>query len=159
MAMHKKTLNIVVIIAICYGTMLLGALFTQLSVEKWYPTLNKPTWGPPDWAFRIVWPILFTLMAISAWLVQKKQFYHLGNSAFYWFVIQLIFNLLWTFCFFVLKNPALALIDILLLLFSLAITLLNFGKLVPLAGWLLFPYLLWVIYAASINFVIWTTNS
>jgi tryptophan-rich sensory protein len=157
--MNNKTLNIVIILSLCYGTMLLGALFTQFTVAEWYPTLNKPTWGPPNWAFRIVWPILYTLMALSAWLVQRKQFYHLHNSAFYWFVIQLFFNLAWSFCFFVLKNPGLAFIDILLLFFSILITIVNFGKLVPLAGWLLLPYLLWVSYATALNLIIWTTNS
>jgi tryptophan-rich sensory protein len=157
--MNKKTLNILVICTLCYGTMLLGLIFTQVSVREWYPTLNIPSWSAPDWSFRIVWPILYTCMALAAFIVQRKQHYHLQNSSFIWFVIQLFFNLLWSFCFFVLKSPALAFVDILLLLSSLSITLLNFARISAAAGWLLFPYFIWIIYAAAINLVIWFTNT
>lgn len=158
MKMNNKKSNFFLIFGVTFGVMVLGSIFTLFSVNDWYLSLSTPSWGPPNWAFRVVWPLLYALMAYSAWLVQKRLSFHLHHSAFYWYMIQLFFNLSWSFCFFVLKSPFLAFVDILMLLFSIMITLLSFGAITPLAGWLLFPYLLWVCYAAAINFMIWITN-
>src|SRR3546814_732806 len=74
------------------------------------------------------------------------------------FGFQLALNCAWSFLFFGLRSPGLGLIGIILLLAAILATMTAFGRVRPLAGWLLLPYLLWVGYAAALNFAIWRMN-
>ena len=67
-------------------------------------------------------------------------------------------NLLWSILFFGMQQIGLALVDIALLLVAIAVTMLRFWRIERLAGWLLAPYLLWVGFAAMLNFSIWMLN-
>ena len=74
------------------------------------------------------------------------------------FLLQLCFNALWSWLFFGRHQPALAFGDILLLWLSLLATIIAFRKVNVVAGWLLAPYLLWVAFAAGLNFALWRLN-
>lgn len=131
---------------------LTGAWVTFSSVTTWYPNLLKPSWNPPNWVFAPVWTLLYILMAWSVTIVSlspvsKTQKY----SACYLFITQLFFNGMWSLLFFGLKSPGWALADLILLLGLLIATTLSFVKISKFAGLLMLPYLLWSLYALSLN--------
>ena len=137
---------------------LAGVLFPP---GEWFASLVKPTFQPPNWLFGPVWTALYVAMAVAAWLVQRATGVDgaLRRRAFVLFFAQFVLNLAWTPLFFGLRSPGLAFIDICVLWIVLLWTLLTFGRLRPLAGYLLLPYLLWVSFALVLNGTIWLMNA
>ncbi len=136
----------------------LGGYFTFISVEGWYQTLNKPNFNPPDWIFAPVWTTLYILMGISIWLIWKKEKSKIRTIAIIIFWLQLFFNIFWTFLFFGIQKINYSLIEIFFLIFLITINIFYFLKLNKIAGYLLIPYLLWVIYASILTYNIWILN-
>lgn len=136
-----------------------GAAATDQSVRSWYPTLTKPAWTPPAWMFGPVWTILYTVMAVAAWLVWRRAGFSGGRWALTLYAVQLALNAAWSPLFFGLRSPLAGLVDIVFLWFAIAVTTISFWRLTPLAGWLLVPYLLWVTLATALNFTLWRLNA
>lgn len=124
----------------------IGSFATYRSVKTWYPLLNKPFFNPPSWIFAPVWTFLFLLMGFSLYLVWNKK-----NNLF-WFWVQLLLNILWSYLFFGLQSPALAFYEIILLWITIVITISKFWKYNKIASYLLLPYLFWVSFASILNF-------
>lgn len=126
----------------------------------WYAALAKPTWNPPGWLFGPVWMLLYVLIGISAWLVWRERRAPAGERRIAWaaFALQAVLNLAWTPLFFGLKSPGLAFLDISLLWLAVLWTTLRFGRIRPLAGYLMLPYVLWVSFALVLNGTIWLMN-
>ncbi len=100
----------------------------------------------PKWIFPVVWTILYILMGISSYLVYQKE-----DELPRIYIIQLIFNLLWSFVFFKFKWFTFAFIWI-ILLFFLVIKMINeFRRIDRTAGNLQIPYAIWLIIAAILN--------
>lgn len=157
--MNKKILNIVVAILICLLIGFLSSFATRSSVNDWYVTLNKPSFNPPNEIFAPVWTVLYILMGTAAGIVWSKGFHHIWvKTALYHFGFQLLFNALWSIVFFGLKSPFWALLVILTLLTLIILTIKWFKIVSKLAAWLLVPYLLWVGFAAVLNYNIWLLN-
>lgn len=133
----------------------LGGLFMP---GEWYASLKKPAWNPPGWIFGPVWTALYTMMAVSAWLVWKRGGLAALPRPLSLFLLQLLFNALWSPLFFGMKNPALAFVDIVLLWLALLATVATFWRVSLLAGVLLVPYLAWVTFASVLNFTLWQLN-
>jgi benzodiazapine receptor len=137
----------------------IGGMVTANTVGSWYPTLNLPSWNPPNWLFAPVWTTLYILMGIAAWRVWR-----LGGAepavraALFFFGLQLLFNLGWSLLFFGAQRLDLALMEILVLLALLVVTTLRFSALDRWAGWLLVPYLAWTTFATVLNGTIWWLN-
>jgi tryptophan-rich sensory protein len=136
--------------------MAVGALFPA---DEWYAALRKPSWTPPNWVFPVVWPVLYTLMGVAAWLVWRGAGFAGAGLALGIFLAQLAVNALWSYLFFGLHRTELGLLDIALLWVLIVATILAFRKHSPAAAWLLAPYLLWVSYAAALNAGILLLNS
>lgn len=136
---------------------MMGVLFPP---GDWFAALAKPTFQPPNWLFGPVWTVLYVAMAVSAWLIQRSvdADIALRRRALVLFFVQFALNLAWTPLFFGLRNPGLAFIDICVLWITLLWTLLTFGRVRPLAGYLMLPYLLWVSFALVLNSTIWLMN-
>ena len=155
----KKTLNILVAVAICLLIGFLSSFATQSSVNTWYTTLNKPGFNPPNSVFAPVWTILYVLMGVAAGIVWSKGFHHIWvKTALYHFGFQLLFNALWSIVFFGFKSPEWAMLVILILLALIGITFRWFKVVSKLAAYLLVPYFLWVAFAAVLNYRIWMLN-
>lgn len=155
----SKILKFVFSIIVCFAVSGIGSLLTTPSIPTWYAGLVKPSFNPPSWIFAPVWTILFLLMAVALYLIllkgsQDKQA-KLGMIVFF---AQLFLNLLWSFLFFFLHNPALAFYDIVLLWIMILLTILQFKKIDKAAAYLLIPYIVWVSFAALLNFSIWQLN-
>lgn len=156
---HRNKWAILILFALaCFGVEILGSLFTQSSVESWYPTLNKPSWTPPPWIFGPVWTVLYLTIAISGWILylQPKSPAKLGAIYFYW--VQLGLNLLWSFLFFYLRSILLGLINISFLVLAISGCLYYFAKIAPRASCLMIPYLAWTLYALSLNIGLFALN-
>ena len=153
----KPSLVLIVFFAICLGAGGLGSFFTGNSVRDWYPRLRKPRGTPPSWVFGPVWTALYVLMALSAWLVWREYGWG-AQPALLIFFAQLALNVAWSGIFFGSRMPGLAFAEILILCLAIAFNIFVFLTLFPLAALLLIPYLLWVTYAAYLNFGIWRLN-
>lgn len=138
---------------------IIGSVFTVSSIPTWYATLNRPPLSPPNWLFGPVWTTLYALMGIAAFLVWKKGLDRKDvKLALGIFLGQLVLNSLWSIIFFGLQNPGAALVEIIFLWLAIVATIMAFAKISKSAAWLLLPYLLWVSFAAYLNYSIWTLN-
>lgn len=156
----SRTFKILVMIVTCVIVGTVSGLVTQESVSTWYPTINKPSFNPPNWIFAPVWTTLYVMMAIAAGLVWDKMETQRETvrKALTFFAIQLALNALWSFIFFGLHNPMLALIEIVLLWLMIYETFVQFNKVNKIAGYLFIPYILWVTFALVLNASIWWLN-
>lgn len=147
-------------VATCLVIGYFSGIVTQSSITTWYPTIEKPSFNPPNWIFAPVWTALYVMMGIAAGLVwnlieiKREEV----RSALIFFAIQLALNSLWSFLFFGLKNPLLAFIEIIILWLMIYETYNKFNKLNKIAGYLFLPYLLWVSFATILNGSIWWLN-
>jgi translocator protein len=124
-----------------------GAVFRP---GAWYAGLRKPGWTPPNWAFPVVWTVLFCAMAVSAWLVWEAA----GMAA--WpalslYGAHLLVNAVWSFLFFGLKRLDWAMAEVLCLWLMIATLIAVFAPISLPAALLLVPYLAWVSVAALLN--------
>ena len=121
---------------------------------------GKPIFNPPNWVFAPVWTILYIMMGVAGGIVWTKIESDEENvkKAFKFFLIQLGLNALWSFIFFYLHNPLLALIEIVILQLMIFETYSQFKKIDKTAGYLFIPYLAWVSFAMILNFSIWWLN-
>lgn len=157
--MLSDLLRLAVSIAICQLAGFVGSVFTRISVGTWYAALKKPSFTPPNWVFSPAWITLFVLMGIAAFLVWNKGLSdHKVKIALSIFAVQLILNVLWSAMFFGLRSPLAGLIEIAVLWIAILLTILYFFRVSNTAGMLLIPYILWVSFAAVLNFSIWRLN-
>jgi len=156
----NKIVKIAIALIICLAVGYSASTVTRPSVETWYPTIVKPVFNPPNWIFMPVWTLLYILMAIAAGLVwdKIKEQTEEVKKALLFFIIQLILNAIWSYLFFGLKNPLLALVEIVLLWLMIYETYFKFIKINKTAGYLLIPYLAWVGFATILNASIWWLN-
>ena len=108
--------------------------------------------------FAPVWTVLYGLMAVAGWLVWKAGATARTRAALTLFAVQLVLNTAWSWLFFGLERADLALLCIVLLWGAILATTLAFRRVRPLAAALLLPYLVWVSFAAALNFEIWRLN-
>jgi len=145
-------------IFICLFAGFIGSFFTSPAIPTWYATLQKPTFAPPNWVFFPVWTSLFIMMGISLFLVWQKEDKKV-KTALIIFAGQLVLNALWSVAFFGFRSPLLGLMEIVILWVAILATILSFMKVSRTAAYLLIPYILWVSFAAFVNFSIWRLNS
>ncbi|MFY7728518.1 MAG: TspO/MBR family protein, partial [Flavobacterium sp.] len=149
----SKTMKILVMVATTLTLGYISGLVTQSSVNTWYPTLNKPFFTPPNAVFPIAWSTLYVFMGIAAGLVWARIDVQteLVKKGLKFFAVQLALNMLWSYLFFGLKNPLVALIEVVLLWLMIYETWHVFKRVDRIAGWLFVPYLAWVTYASVLN--------
>ncbi len=136
----------------------IGSIFTSSSIPVWYAGLQKPEFSPPNWVFGPVWTVLFILMGVALYLVWESKKGPTKTMAIVLFSLQMVLNVFWSVCFFGLQNPGLALGEIIVLWMAIVATMLYFYWIRPLAMYLLVPYILWVSFAAFLNYSIWRLN-
>lgn len=138
---------------------IIGSFSTRSSVSNWYLELNKPMFNPPNWIFGPVWITLYTLMGVSLYLIWVKGYQKKNiRGAVQLFLIHLVVNTVWSMVFFGLKNLGLALLVIGILWLMIVFLIKIFWKIDSRASYLLIPYLLWVSFAAVLNYSIWILN-
>ena len=127
--------------------------------KEWYAQLEKPTWAPSSTVFGPVWSFLYVLIAVSFGVVGAKLFK--GDIPFMValpFILNIIFNVLFTPIQFGLMSNKLAMVDIFLVLGTLIWAMI---AIYPYAKWITFiqtPYLLWVLFATVLQVSITILN-
>jgi len=157
--MKFKPLAFILNIALTLSIGALGGWATATSVQTWYPTLNKPSFNPPNWLFAPVWTSLYLSIGIAAYLVWIKRdtITHFPRTVAI-YLIQLILNLAWSFIFFYLHEIGFALFEILILLVVIIVNALMFYKINKWAGLIFIPYILWVSFASFLTYNIFLLN-
>lgn len=130
-----------------------------MKTYEWYSQLVKPSWAPPQWLFGPVWTVLYIIIAASFGTV----FYKAATKQIPWivvlpFILNIIFNAIYTPIQFGLKSNLLASIDILLVLGTLIWALI---AIYPYVKWVTFiniPYLTWVVIATVLQLTITVMN-
>lgn len=156
----QKITRILTVVVTCLCIGYFSGLVTRESIEVWYPTLIKPSFNPPNWVFAPVWSTLYIMMGVAAGLVWNRIDTDNENvrKGLLFFAIQLALNFLWSYLFFGLHNPLLALVELMVLWLMIYETYLQFKKVDKIAGVLLLPYLAWVTFAGVLNASIFWLN-
>ncbi|HLD83515.1 MAG TPA: TspO/MBR family protein [archaeon] len=150
--------KLVFALAIPQAAGVIGAVFTYPSISGWYAFLVKPEFMPPSWVFAPAWTLLYLLMGASLYLILKRPGKEARKAAIV-FGFQLALNVIWSILFFGLRNPALAFTEILALWAMIGATIWQFMKIDKRAAYMMVPYILWVTFAAVLNYYVWILNA
>ncbi len=153
----KKIYKLFISLIIPFLASAIGGFFTSTSVSTWYVDLVKPTFNPPSWVFGPVWTALYLLMGISLYLVWIEKSKN-KDMAFTFFGIQIFLNAMWSVLFFGLQKPLFAFIEIIFLWNAILFTIVCFYRINKTSAYLLIPYILWVSFAAVLNFFLFYLN-
>lgn len=148
--MSFLSLAIILVMVVLMATT--GAVFKP---GEWYETLQKPSWTPPNWAFPVVWSVLYLMIAAAGWLVWETAGWTLAMA--FW-CAQLALNGAWSWLFFGRRRMDLAFVDVVLLWLAIAGFVLLAWPISTLASLLFLPYLVWVTVAATLNLTVWRMN-
>ncbi|TFW19361.1 TspO/MBR family protein [Duganella callida] len=129
----------------------------SIQAQSFYLQLNRPDWAPAPNVFGPVWSILYALMAVAAWRVQRCAS-PLARRALVLYTVQLALNALWTWLFFGWHLGGLAFAEIIVLWLFIAATIAAFHRRDRWAGLMLLPYILWVSFATCLCYSIWQRN-
>lgn len=157
--MHKTLIphwkSLLAFVGLIFVIQLIGNLTTIPEISGWYATQNHPFWTPPNWVFGPVWTILYVMIAVSGWLLWNKiagaPKQKLQSPALRFYFIQLFLNFIWSPLFFKWHLLEVALIDISLLVIFVTLMIKKSMSVDRKAAYLLVPYLLWIIYAMTLN--------
>ena len=139
----------------------MGALsgwLTREGTQLFSETVAKPPLTPPSLVFPIVWGILYALMGIGAARISLTEPSEDRSRGLNLFVAQLIVNFFWSLIFFNAQAYGFAFFWLLLLWGLVLWMTLTFRKVDTIAAWLQVPYLLWLTFAAYLNFGVWRLN-
>lgn len=133
----------------------LGFITSLLIKTDLYNEIIKPEFSPPKIVFPIVWTILYILLGLSNYLINKDKKEEVKNLIYY---IGLAINLIWPFIFFNAKEYLLALIWLVLLIFFVILMIIEYFKKNELAAYIQIPYILWLIFAFYLNYNVFILN-
>ncbi len=155
-----KKVNWFQLLAIILITELAGVLSSLSSgnVGQIYASLIKPPLSPPGWLFGVVWPILYLLMGIAAYIIYQAPQSPEREKAINLYWVQLFINFLWPIVFFRFEWFWISVLVILLLDVLVLITTILFYRIYKIAGYLMIPYLLWILFATYLNIGIAVLN-
>jgi len=139
-------------------TGLLSGLLSRHGTQIYAETIIKPPLAPPGILFPIVWTILYALMGIGAAMVWLEEGSPLRNRGINLFVAQLIVNFFWSLIFFNLQAFGLAFFWLLVLLVLVVWMAYTFYQVIPLAGLLQIPYIVWLLFATYLSAGVWILN-
>lgn len=128
-----------------------GLLFR--SDQVFYRSLNKPSFAPPGYLFAIIWPILYILIAFSIYNVKDKNKDYLKVL-----IINYFTNQIFSFFFFTIKSPFIAMIDTIIILISSLYLYLESKRDNNLSANLLIPYIIWNIFASILIIFVYIMN-
>lgn len=150
--------GLIIALIISHAAGFIGGLATSSGLREWYAMLTLPSFQPPGWLFGPVWLTLYTLIGISLFLAYSSAKKKNRKMVVGLFFAHWVLNTLWSILFFGLHQPLWALLDIILLLTIIIALLFYYYRLNRASGWLLVPYLLWVGFAAILNYYIIMLN-
>ncbi len=156
---NRPWTGLTVFLLAVFAAAAVGGAANATSLAEWYPALVKPSWTPPSWLFGPVWTALYILMAVAGWLVWLRRGWAGAKVSMTLFASQLALNAAWSWLFFGFRMPGAAFAEIVVLWAAIGATTVSFWRDRPVAGLLFAPYLLWVSFAAALNYAIWRMNA
>ena len=145
-------------VALSEAVGIFSGFFSREGTALYAQMAQKAALSPPGWVFPVVWTVLYGLMGISAariWSAPKSQARSRGLNLF---IAQLIVNSFWSPIFFNARAYGLAFFWLLLLWILVGLMILQFRKVDKTAARLQIPYLLWLTFAAYLNWAVWQMN-
>lgn len=156
MKIDKKLLAKSIALPVLVGVV--SGLLTRNAMQD-FEVLNQPPLSPPGWLFPVVWTILYVLMGISAYLIKTSDADEQAKAdALTLYYYQLLVNFLWPVFFFNFGWYLFAFAWLILLWVLVVLMIRQFDKINKVAAYLNLPYLLWLTFAAYLNFAIWWLN-
>jgi len=152
----NKFLSFLIFGFVTFSASFIGSITTITSKEPWYSSLNKSGLNPPDWVFAPVWTTLYLFMTIAIWSAWHKNYKDL--NIIYIYLMHLFFNTTWSIVFFVFHNIFAALINLIIIIGFIIILMIKYKKISNLSFILMIPYLLWCIYALTLNTSLYILN-
>ena len=152
----NKFLSFLIFGFVTFSASFIGSIATITSKEPWYSSLNKSGLNPPDWVFAPVWTTLYLFMTIAIWSAWHKNYKDL--NIIYIYLMHLFFNTTWSIVFFVFHNIFAALINLIIIIGFIIILMIKYKKISNLSFILMIPYLIWCIYALTLNTSLYILN-
>lgn len=148
--MKIKKLIIAILIPLLLG--IIVSLFINTEI---YDVIIKPEISPPKIVFPIVWTILYILMGISNYIINKDNKKEVSNLIYY---ISLAINLIWPIIFFNAQEYLISLLIIIILIIFVALTIIEYFKTSKISGYLQIPYIIWLLFALYLNYQVLILN-
>lgn len=125
--------------------------------DAWYNMLNKSIVTPDGWVFGVAWTTLYALLGIALFLVMRNEQTRLSKTrAYLLFLIQMVLNALWSYTFFGAHMTGWALVVLIALIIASVMMMRAFRPFSKWASYLIWPYILWISFAAYLNIaVVW----
>ena len=145
-------------IALSEGVGALSGLLTRRGMKLFMTAVAKPPMSPPGWVFPVVWGSLYALLGFGAariWMAPDSRARTRGLNLF---IVQLVVNFFWSLIFFNAQAFGFALIWLIFLWGLVLLMILQFQKVELLAARLQIPYLVWLTFAAYLNYGVWILN-
>ncbi len=152
--MSLVRLALFVIPTIMFLGFLSGTMSGSTAENAWYQTLLKPQIQPPGWVFGVVWPTLYLMLGLALAMVLNARGSLYQRPAVALFAAQFLINLTWSPIFFGAHQVTAAFYVILFMLGVAIATTFVFARVRKAAAWLMVPYLVWISFAAILNFQI-----
>lgn len=148
----KKFLLFVLAIVVSFLPGIIGMLFSPDGAsDLWYNALNKPWLTPDGWVFAVVWPILYFILGIALYLIIVDKTRYSKAMPYGAFAAHVVLNALWSYLFFGLNMIGAGLI-VLLVLIGVTIWMMRaFRPISRTAYYLVWPYLVWLLFALYLN--------
>ena len=142
-------LRILLFLIINFGGLFIGGLFTGEGVPSdWYQNLNKAPWTPPGWVFGAAWTTIMICFSVYMAILWKKITL---KKLLYIFIAEFILNVIWNPLFFHFKWINVALLSISLLTILIIYMAVSLRTEMRYKTLLIFPYLIWLTIATSLN--------
>ncbi|MCD8174083.1 MAG: tryptophan-rich sensory protein [Alistipes sp.] len=153
----KKALPYIIPVTVCFLLGFVASRLQAVSLEEWYPYLQKPSLTPPGWLFPVAWGVIYLLSGISAGLILNSGSDRRNGLLTLWGVQQ-IFNFTWSIAFFSMRDPALGFVNIVVLDILVLWYILRTWPVCRAASVLFWPYLAWIALATYLNDSIMVMN-
>ena len=157
MVLSVRTKSLIKNLAIPLLVGALAGFLTNADVNEFMTTARQPFFTPPGWVFPVAWTILYALMGFSAYIIENTSSPRKSRALTVYY-IQLFFNFVWSFIFFSANNYLFAFVWIIILWALIIATILEFKMIKMRAAYFLIPYLIWVTFAAVLNFSVYLLN-
>ena len=144
----NKYLSLLILLLVTFIAPVIGSYVTSVFKEPWYSEIIQPSFNPPSWVFPPVWSTLYVMMSIAIWRVWTVFF---NSKILKLYFFHLFFNCIWSIIFFGFHQIALALINIIVILFFIIILMKEYLKVDKLSFYLMIPYFLWSSFALVLN--------
>jgi translocator protein len=131
-----------------------GAVSGSNGDSAWYQSLIKPQLQPPGWAFPVAWTTLYVLIGFAFAMILHARGARYRGVAITLFIVQFAINLSWSPLFFGQHKVSTAFYIILAMIAAAIATTVAFGRVRKAAAWLMVPYLVWISFAAGLNYEI-----